>query len=78
MPRYFFNLDDHHREEDLEGTELAGPEAARIAAVVYAGECLRDNPAMLWDGSRFRVEVRDQARSLLLRVSVEAENPAAK
>lgn len=77
MPRYFFNTDNHERDEDLEGTELAGPDAARVAAVMFAGEYLRDNPELVWDGRRFSVDVQDETRRPLLKITVEAEAPAA-
>ena len=76
MPRYFFNVDNRHSEKDDEGVELAGPRAARDAAVVFAGECLRDTPGLV-DGGRLVVEVRDEAGAVLLTVIAEVEDPAA-
>ena len=77
MPRYFFNVENRHSETDEEGVELAGPAEARGAAVVFAGEYLRDTPGLIGDGGRLVVEVRDQDGAVLLTVTTEAEDPAA-
>lgn len=76
MPRYFFNLQDHDTFEDDEGNELPNRDAARVAAVTFAGEYLRDHPDMIWDGQRFAVEVRDTSDEILFRVVVHAEDDA--
>ena len=73
MPRYFFNIEDHVREPDEEGIDLAGPGEARIEAVVFAGAYLRDNPALLEGGQPFVVDVRDDAGGSIVRVVVVAE-----
>lgn len=75
MPRYFFATANAHRDEDHEGVELSGAHDARIAAIVFAGEYLRDNPELIDDGQRFRVEVRDDAGAILLVVTIHAEGP---
>lgn len=77
MPRYYFNVENRHPERDEEGVELAGPDAARGAAVVFAGEYLRDTPEAIDEGGRLVVEVRDQEGVVLLTVTTEAEGPAA-
>ena len=40
MPRYFFNLDDHPDDPDLEGTVVPDLAAARTEALHYAGEII--------------------------------------
>ena len=74
MPRYFFNIQNQETLPDKEGNELAGPDAARIAAVTFAGEYVRDHPDMIWDGHRFAVEVRDSSDAVVFRVVVAAED----
>lgn len=76
MPRYFFNLDDHHHDVDHEGTELVSAEEARVQAVIFAGDYLREHPKLVWDGSRFSVAVLDEAGTMLLTVVVTVENPS--
>lgn len=78
MPRYFFNLDDHKRDEDHEGTVLTDANEARVQAVIFAGDYLRDHPELVWDGTRFEVSVVDEAGIVLLKVVVTAEDPGAR
>jgi len=71
MPLFHFNLADHVREPDIEGTELCDIAAARVEAIVFAGEYLRDNPAIINDGRDFRVEVTDDGGMPLFTVRLE-------
>ena len=73
MPRFFFSLEDHEGDIDHEGTELSGPVAARISAVTYLGEYLRDHPDLIWDGHRFAVLVEDENRNRIFHVQVESD-----
>ena len=70
MARYFFHLADGGRKWDRDGVELPSLAEARVQAVVFAGERLRERPAEPWDGCDWRVEVTDQAGVLLLTVIV--------
>jgi hypothetical protein len=61
MPRYYFNLKDGREELDNVGVELAGIDAARIQAVIFSGEVLRDGGGKtLWQGEPWRLWVSDQ------------------
>ena len=71
MPIYHFNLANHECHPDVEGTELADADQARIQAVIFAGAYLKDNPGLIWDGRRFRVEVTDDADKKIFTVAVE-------
>lgn len=71
MPLFHFNLADHVRDPDLEGTELGSAEEARIQAIIFAGEYLRDNPGLVEDGEVFRVEVTDAQSTALFTVQIE-------
>ncbi len=77
MPRYFFNLDNHAFDEDHEGTVLSDADEARMQAVVFAGDYLRDHPEIVGDGTRFKVAVVDEAGTVLLNVVVTVETPDA-
>lgn len=68
MPLYYFDLDDHDAEPDPTGTDLTNDDAARVQAVVFAGEYLRDHPDLVWDGQEIRVVVRDADRRILMTV----------
>lgn len=74
MPRYFFNIYDHVHDEDHEGVELASPAEARIQAVVFAGDYLSDNPELLRDEKPLVIEVRDEAKQVLLTVTMSADD----
>ena len=65
--RYFFHTADGSRDRDTVGMELETLSSARRHAVVFAGECMTDNPDILADHD-FRVEVTDTYGALLLTV----------
>ena len=71
MPLFHFNIADHIREPDTEGTELSSKDEARVQAIVFAGEYLRDNPRSIEDGHDFRIEVTDHAGTALFTVRIE-------
>ena len=71
MPLFHFNLADHVRDPDLEGTELASTDEARVQAIIFAGEYLRDNPGLIDGGEVFRVEVTDDQSAALFAVQIE-------
>lgn len=68
MPRYFFHTADGHADVDLTGTDLRDDHAARMEAIRYGGEVLRDEPDVLWNGRDFRVEVTDDAGKLMFTI----------
>ena len=74
MPRYFFNRTDGYVDNDDVGTELPDLDTARIQAVVFAGESLKDDPSKVWAGHDFRVEVTDEAGRLVFTVVTLAIN----
>ena len=70
MARYFFNeFDGAYKRDDL-GLELPTIEKARLEAVRYAGEAMRDQPELAWKGDKFRVEVTDETQLVLFIVIV--------
>ena len=65
MPLYFFNVDNGQGARRLEppdrdGTVLASPRAARDAAIIFAGEMLRDLDGAFWAGGDWRLRVTDE------------------
>ena len=60
MPRYFFNLDSLPDPVDEVGTVLTGPEQARSAAVIYAGEMLRDIDGDFWSAPEWWLRVTQE------------------
>jgi hypothetical protein len=65
MPRYFFNVADGEREPDLKGLILADGNAARIAAIRFAGDVMSDEPDILKERNQFSVEVADESGAVL-------------
>jgi hypothetical protein len=79
MPRYFFDTEDGARSEDDEGMELPSRDAARVQAIRYAGMVLSGDPAILWKGDTFKVEVRNETGSRLFTVvSYAIDDPPAE
>lgn len=72
MPRYFFNIEDHVRDDDESGTELADPSQARLQAIAFAAAVLKDDPDLVWDGHEFSVEVTDERGKPVVDVIVRA------
>lgn len=68
--RYFFNQFDGQFKADDEGLELSTINEARLEAVRYAGEVMKDHPTLVWTGQDFRVEVTDGKQLLLFMVIV--------
>ena len=68
--RYFFNERNDDLKVDDDGLELASIKEARIEAVRYAGEVLRDHPTLVWTGDDFRIEVTDKTKLLLFTIIV--------
>ncbi len=60
MPRYFFHLTDGGSTPDPVGSELPDVHAARIEAVVYAAQTLKDSPEMAWSDPEVKVRVSDE------------------
>jgi hypothetical protein len=71
--RYFFHTADGSRDRDTDGTELPDLAAARRQAIIYAGDCMSDDPGILGDRD-FRVEVTDENDLMLFTVITLAVN----
>jgi hypothetical protein len=74
MPRYFFNIEDHVRDPDDQGTVLDDAVQARLHAITFAAGVLKDDPAMVWDGREFSVQVTDENGKPVVDVIVRAED----
>lgn len=77
MARYFFNTVDGGQEGDAHGVELADHAAARKHAIVFAGQVMHGEPAVLWDGRDFEVEVKNDQGLLLFTITAYATNAPA-
>ena len=76
--RYFFNEAGGLVVRDDVGFELPDHNAARIMAVKYASELLRDHPTIIWSGQDYRVEVSSETGLLFTIVIVGVDAPAVQ
>jgi hypothetical protein len=75
---FFFNKAGAVYDPDVDGIELLTFAEARVQAVRFAAETLRDRPELAWLGEEFRVEVTDQNQLVLFTViTVGIDAPAA-
>lgn len=65
MPNYFFHVFDDYASTDKEGIWCEGPGEAMQEAIRLAGEILQEVGARFPDGSPWRMEVHDDAGSLI-------------
>ena len=77
--KLFFNQAGAVYDADVIGIELATISDARIEAVKYAAETLRDRPELAWLGDEFRVEVTDENKLILFTfIAVGVDAPAVR
>ena len=77
--QFFINLAGAVYDPDGEGVDLPTISDARIEAVRFAGELLKDRPQLVWMGEEVRVEVTDENQLMLFTVIVAGvDAPAAK
>ncbi len=75
---YFFSRAGAVSDADPVGVELDTISEARVEAVRFAAENLRDRPELAWLGDEFRVEVRDKDRVVLFTfVAFGVDSPVA-
>ena len=72
MPRYFFNMLAGEATSDDEGAELADIEAARIEAMCFTGQMLRDDPRSFWQHPEWQLTVTDETGLSLFSIHVLA------
>lgn len=79
MPRYFFDIVDGEDLPDIEGSEHADLGAARIEAIRYSGEVLREMPERFWHAEEWTMTVADAQRVPLftLKFLAQAAVPAS-
>ena len=74
---YFFNQAGAVYDPDVEGIELDTLSDARIQAVKFASERLRDRPELAWLGEEFRVEVTNADQLILFTfIAMGVDAPA--
>ena len=77
MPRYFFDIRDGEDFPDLDGSEHADLKAARLEAIRYSGEVLREMPERFWDAEEWMMTVSDAKRIELFTLKFFATSAPA-
>jgi len=65
MPKYFFDIADGQDFPDLRGSELPDLRAARVEAVRYSAEVLKEMPDRFWKHERWTMTVSNHHRRAL-------------
>ncbi len=82
MPRYFFDIINGQDFIDLQGSEWPDLSAARIEAVRYSAEVLKEMPERFWNNDLWTMTVSDANKVPLFTLKFLAESavpaPAAE
>lgn len=73
MPRYYFDIVDGTDFPDPNGSEHADLAGARIEAVRYSAEVLKEMPERFWNNEAWTMTVSDAARTALFTLKFLAE-----
>jgi hypothetical protein len=76
MTRYFFDIADGDVFPDLQGSDWPDLAAARIEAVRYAAEVLKEMPERFWNTEEWVMTVRDERRTPVFTLAFTARNLA--
>ncbi|MBC9032148.1 hypothetical protein IAG41_07075 [Sphingomonas sp. JC676] len=74
MPRYFFDIVDGEDLPDAQGSMHADLAAARVEAVRYAAEVLKEMPERFWNCEQWTMSVYDYNRLPLFTLKFLAED----
>ncbi|MEH3062359.1 MAG: hypothetical protein PGN33_06140 [Methylobacterium radiotolerans] len=70
MPRFYFNVHDGKSGLDAIGTELPDWDAARVEALRFMGEIMKDNAPHIAADEDWRLEVTDSTGLILFQVAL--------
>jgi hypothetical protein len=71
MPQFFFHVDDSPLLPDTEGLDLPDAHAARVQALMFSGEMLREtNPEAVGHDVPLRVRVTDDRGKVILCLEI--------
>jgi hypothetical protein len=77
MPRFYFHIFDGRDHRDDEGTELSDFQDARVEAIRYASEILRDDAHRIAFREDWHMDVTDEVGLILLRLDFSAQVSSA-
>ena len=72
MPRYFFDIADGQQFPDEKGSDWPDLVAARIEAVRYSAEVLKEMPERFWNCEEWTMTVSDTRRRKLFALRFQA------
>ena len=70
MPRFYYNVYDGKSGLDVIGTELPDWDAARVEALRFMGEIMKDNARHILLYEDWRLEVTDSTGLILFQVAL--------
>jgi hypothetical protein len=73
MARYYFDIADGEDFPDRHGSEWPDLDAARVEAVRYAAEVLKEMPERFWNCEEWTMTVCDAARTKLFTLGFLAQ-----
>ena len=76
MTLFFFHVQDHTSQPDVEGTELAGLPEARYEAVRLAGSMMLNETEMFLDGEDWSIHVTDAKGSKFFSYKILGRKPS--
>jgi hypothetical protein len=71
LTRYFFDTADGDRDTDSQGVEFDTDDAAREAAIRFAGSMVQDRPSLVSAGHAFCVKARDAGNRPVITVTIQ-------
>jgi hypothetical protein len=77
MARYFFNLVEDGHKVDSIGADFPNAEMARMEAIRFAGQMLKDEPERVWKGAEIRIEATDTWGSILFTLLISGVDAEA-
>lgn len=77
MPKYYFDIKDGTDFHDRHGSDWPDLAAARIEAVRYSAEVLKEMPDRFWNSEQWTMTVSDAAREPLFTLKFLAEKSIA-
>jgi hypothetical protein len=70
VARYFFNIVEDDHKVDAIGADYANAEVARMEAVRFAAEMLKNEPQRVWRGAELRIEATDTWGTVLFTLII--------
>lgn len=77
MPRYFFDIVDGEDLPDLVGSEWPDIQAARVEAVRYSAEVLKEMPDRFWNAEEWTMTVSTAEKTPQFTLKFIAETLSA-